>query len=239
MNVNTNSSPLDGLNKLFQQDRQSESPSLFLSKIEGIVFKNPIRIYLREGQGNLYLKDCVKLEEDNEDDLNDRLKKITFRFLTTHVSCPTIHSLTMNPAGISRENLMKIWENCPNLTTLLLTGDRDGVFDDDHMIQLALKCTQLKIVALNSCSKITDCGIIVLANRCTQLEQFRLSLNDEITDSALKALGKNLSMERACFNKCSQVTISGAHQFIELADNRSIHFNDTSIEKGNHITRDE
>ena len=100
--------------------------------------------------------------------------------------CTTLKSLTVSFTRITDAAASAVARNCPHLEELKME-ELLPEFSDAGMIELAQKCTALKLLNLNG-NRITDVAITAIANNCGDLEELRMSRCYNITDAALRVL---------------------------------------------------
>lgn len=105
--------------------------------------------------------------------------------------CPSLLRLWVD-ADINEDFVVAIAHGCRQLELFNLYSYRTGL-TDAALMALADRCTTLKCLELNGCSRLTDVAVVAVARNCSLLESLALNQGPQLTDEAFVAIGLRLA----------------------------------------------
>ena len=109
-------------------------------------------------------------------------------YLSQYENCTDLVSVNILPdTNITHIQLINLISLYPELHTLSIYNDID--ISDEVLVELALRCPQLKEITLN-CSEVTKEGVLALAAHCRQLRVLVLPCNT-VTEELVRQLAQH------------------------------------------------
>eukprot|EP00003_Mantamonas_plastica_P022854 TRINITY_DN395_c1_g3_i1.p1 TRINITY_DN395_c1_g3~~TRINITY_DN395_c1_g3_i1.p1 ORF type:complete len:1152 (+),score=313.68 TRINITY_DN395_c1_g3_i1:317-3772(+) len=149
----------------------------------------------------LFVQDCVnltKLSVKNKQYLQllklnhcAKLSSETIRQLLTGAGRLRILEAGSCVAGVDREMMVTLANNCPKLKRLMLPNCVH--LDDEGMIEVALRCRELVLLMLNGCTQISESAIYQISQSCMSLKSLHIGNCRQIDGASLIQVGNNCS----------------------------------------------
>ena len=132
-----------------------------------------------------------------------------------------LNSLKINRRSITSAGLSHIAENCHILRELLLR--RCDQIDDYGIVQICRKCTQLTVLNLSGCDKLTN-GALVAISDLKYLQCIDISRNDNYSDDGVVLLAQKAfaNLQECCMNHCKKLTDDSVYALTSLCKRLNI-----------------
>uniref|UniRef100_A0A8C6PEX2 F-box and leucine-rich repeat protein 2 n=1 Tax=Nothobranchius furzeri TaxID=105023 RepID=A0A8C6PEX2_NOTFU len=160
----------------------------------------------------LNLNGCTKITDSTCLSLSKFCSKLKQLDLTSCVSISN-HSLkalrysyeTQFPSSLNDGALKHLQKHCPELTTINIQSCTQ--ITDDGLVSLCRGCHKLQIICVSGCSNITDASLTALGLNCPLLKILEAARCSHVTDAGFTVLARNChELEKMDLEECILVT---------------------------------